>query len=79
MDSNSIPFLDLVTPHVEMEEQLVSLFRNSLHRAEFIGGKPVKDFEDAFAEFCDAEHCVGVGSGTDALRFALYCGGSLCG
>jgi len=32
-------------------------------------------FESAFAEFCGTRHCVGVSSGTDALRFALLaCG-----
>ncbi len=71
MDRTNVPFLDLVTPHVEMEEDLVALFRTALHSAGFIGGQPVQDFEKAFAGFCDAKHCVGVGSGTDALRFAL--------
>ena len=41
MDHIDVPFLDLVTPHVEMEEQLVAVFRNALHTAGFIGGKPV--------------------------------------
>ena len=75
MDHIDVPFLDLVTPHVEMEEELVALFRTALHSAAFIGGKPVQDFEDAFAKFCDVDHCVGVGSGTDALRFALIAAG----
>ena len=75
MDRIDVPFLDLVTPHVEMEEQLISIFRNALHTAGFIGGKPVQDFEESFAKFCDVEHCVGVGSGTDALRFALIAAG----
>jgi len=66
-----VPFLDLVRPHMEMEEELVAVFRKALRTAGFIGGKPVQDFEAAFATFCDVEHCVGVGSGTDALRFAL--------
>ena len=39
MDRINVPFLDLVTPHVEMEEQLVSIFRNALHTAGFIGGE----------------------------------------
>jgi len=75
MSGTHIPFLDLVTPHVEMEEELVTVFRNALHRASFIGGKAVEDFERSFAEFCDVSHCVGVGSGTDALRFALIAAG----
>jgi dTDP-4-amino-4,6-dideoxygalactose transaminase len=35
----------------------------------------VEEFEHDFARFCDARHCVGVGSGTDALRFALLAAG----
>ena len=79
MDRTEVPFLDLVTPHVEMEEQLVSVFRNALQTAGFIGGKPVQEFEDAFAQFCEMEYCVGVGSGTDALRFALTASGVSAG
>ena len=75
MDRIDVPFLDLVTPHMEMEEQLTAVFRNALHTAGFIGGKPVQDFEDAFAKFCEVGHCVGVSSGTDALRFALTAAG----
>ena len=32
-------------------------------------------FETAFAEFCGTQHCIGVSSGTDALRFALLAAG----
>ena len=46
MARTDVPFLDLVTPHVEMEEQLVSVFRTALRTAGFIGGKPVQDFEE---------------------------------
>ena len=74
-ETTPIPFLDLVTPHVEMEQELVGAFRNCLRSASFVGGSPVQEFETAFAGFCRAEHCVGVNSGTDALRFALMaCG-----
>jgi dTDP-4-amino-4,6-dideoxygalactose transaminase len=75
MEHIDVPFLDLVTPHLEMEEQLISVFRKALHSAGFIGGTPVQQFEEAFAQFCDVEHCVGAGSGTDALRFALTAAG----
>lgn len=72
---NSIPFLDLVTPHVELEHELTDVFHKALRTAGFIGGPMVEDFEKAFAKFCDAEHAVAVNSGTDALRFALMaCG-----
>jgi len=34
-----IPFLDLVTPHVELEEELVSVFRRALKSAGFVGDR----------------------------------------
>ena len=73
--NGKIPFLDLITPHRELEEELVAVFRNALETAGFIGGPVVEDFEEDFAQFCDVEYCVGVGSGTDALRFALIAAG----
>jgi dTDP-4-amino-4,6-dideoxygalactose transaminase len=72
---NSIPFLDLVTPHVELEKELTSVFHRALHTAGFIGGPMVEEFEESFAAFCDANHSIAVSSGTDALRFAIMaCG-----
>src|SRR6266496_1529947 len=70
-----IPFLDLVTPHRELEEELVALFRDCIRNAHFIGGKIVEDFEKQFAQFCDTRYAVGLGSGTDAVRFALMAAG----
>src|SRR5882762_6004955 len=76
MNSNGkVPFLDLQTPHRELEEELVSVFRTTLNTAGFVGGPMVEDFEREFATFCDVAHCIGVGSGTDALRFALIAAG----
>jgi dTDP-4-amino-4,6-dideoxygalactose transaminase len=74
-NSNEIPFLDLVTPHRELEEELTGVFRQALRTAGFIGGPMVEEFERAFASFCGIGHAVGLNSGTDALRFALMaCG-----
>ena len=75
MISNSVPFLDLITPHVELEQELNAVFHKVLHSAGFIGGPMVEEFEKAFAAFCSSEHSIAVSSGTDALRFALIaCG-----
>ena len=70
-----IPFLDLITPHVELEQELTAVFQKALRTAGFIGGPMLEEFEKSFAEFCDTKYAVGVSSGTDALRFALMaCG-----
>jgi len=72
---SNIPFLDLVTPHVELEQELTEAFRKTIRTAGFIGGAMVEDFEKAFASFCDAQCSVALNSGTDALRFALIAAG----
>jgi dTDP-4-amino-4,6-dideoxygalactose transaminase len=74
-ETNKIPFLDLVTPHSEIREELLSTFNSVLDTAGFIGGPIVEAFEREFAAFCGARQCIGVGSGTDALRFALMAAG----
>ena len=75
MSVTSIPFLDLVTPHLELEQELTAVFQQAIRTAGFIGGPMVENFEKAFAAFCETEHSVAVNSGTDALRFALMAAG----
>jgi dTDP-4-amino-4,6-dideoxygalactose transaminase len=73
--SQNIPFLDLVTPHVELEHELTAVFQQAIRTAGFIGGPMVENFEKEFATFCHTERAVAVNSGTDALRFALMAAG----
>jgi dTDP-4-amino-4,6-dideoxygalactose transaminase len=75
VETNRIPFLDLVTPHKELKDELAAVFEHALVTAGFIGGPMVEDFERTFAKYCQTQHCIGVGSGTDALRFALIAAG----
>jgi dTDP-4-amino-4,6-dideoxygalactose transaminase len=73
--SNNVPFLDLVAPHMELEQELTGVFHRALHSAGFIGGPMVENFEDAFAVFCGTSYSIAVSNGTDALRFAIMaCG-----
>jgi dTDP-4-amino-4,6-dideoxygalactose transaminase len=70
-NNTSVPFLDLVTPHRELEAELLDVVKKAFQNAGFIGGPMVESFEKEFAAFCDSKYCVGVNSGTDALRFAF--------
>src|ERR1700756_1786650 len=70
-----IAFLDLVTLHKELEPELLSTLKETLQTAGFVGGPKVEEFERDFAKFCDVPYCVGVASGTDAVRFALTSAG----
>jgi dTDP-4-amino-4,6-dideoxygalactose transaminase len=69
--TTKVPFLDLVTPHQELKAELMQVVEKALGNAGFIGGPMVEEFESDFAKFCDTKYCVGVNSGTDALRFAF--------
>src|SRR5262245_54527104 len=73
--TTKVPFLDLVTPHQELKSELLQVVEKALGNAGFIGGPMVEDFERDFAKFCDTKYCVGVNSGTDALRFAFMAAG----
>ena len=73
--SQNIPFLDLVTPHVELEQELTAVFQQAIRTAGFIGGAMVENFEKEFAAFCHTGRAVAVNSGTDAVRFALMAAG----
>jgi dTDP-4-amino-4,6-dideoxygalactose transaminase len=74
-NNGKIPFLDLATLHQELEAELVPVFQKVLRTAGFVGGPMVEDFEREFAAFTGATHCVGLASGTDAVRFALMAAG----
>src|SRR2546422_1651726 len=75
MSRDKIPFLDLVPVHRELRGELRSVFEAALGSAGFVGGAMVQDFECDFAAFCESQFCVGMASGTDALRLALVAAG----
>lgn len=57
--------------HDEVRADIERGWAQILDTSAFIGGAAVADFEKAFAAYCEVPHCVGVGSGTDAVRIAL--------
>lgn len=77
--TDNIPFVDLITPHRELEDKLIAVFRQALLTGSFVGGAMVQQFEEEFASFCQTQYCIGAGSGTDALRFALIAAGVQAG
>ena len=75
MNTGQIPFLDLVTVHRELRGELRAVLEAALDTAGFIGGPLVREFEREFAELCESRFCVGMASGTDAVRLALVAAG----
>jgi len=71
----NIPFLDLKAQYKQIEHEVVPMITDAMQNGMFIGGPQVAAFECEFADFCNTDYCVGVNSGTDALRFALMAKG----
>jgi dTDP-4-amino-4,6-dideoxygalactose transaminase len=67
----TVPFLDLKAAYEELKPEVDAAVNRTLQSGWYIGGPEVEAFEAAFAHFCAAEHCVGVGNGLDALHLAL--------
>lgn len=67
----NVPFCDVSIDSVENKEELMTGITDILQRSDFISGKSVQQFEDAFATYIGTKHCVGVANGTDALEIAI--------
>jgi len=67
----TIPLVDLKAQHAEVAADVQEAFAGVLGATNFILGKPVAEFETAFASFSKVAHCIGVANGTDALEIAL--------
>jgi dTDP-4-amino-4,6-dideoxygalactose transaminase len=67
----SIPFLDLSAAYRELQSEIDSAVARSLASGLYIGGPEVEAFEQEFAAYTAAQHCVGLANGLDALHLAL--------
>jgi dTDP-3-amino-3,4,6-trideoxy-alpha-D-glucose transaminase len=73
--AGDVPFVDLRREHAAITGELQDAFDRVLGSSAFILGEEVAAFEDEFAAYCGARHCVGVASGTAALTLALMAAG----
>ena len=71
ISQKAVPLVDLKAQYRSIRHELHSAVDAVLSNCNFILGKPVNDFEEAFARFVHAKYGVGVSSGLDALRLAL--------
>ena len=65
-----IDFCDLSLPQAT-EESIWKKCRNLVRQNGYVLSKEVDDFENDFARFCEANHCLGVATGCDALMWAM--------
>ncbi|MBI1804484.1 MAG: DegT/DnrJ/EryC1/StrS family aminotransferase [Ignavibacteriae bacterium] len=67
-----VPLADLHAQYLTIKPEIDAAIQRVIDRSQFILGKAVSDFEQAFADAHQVKHCVAVGSGTDALHLALW-------
>ncbi len=67
-----IPFADLPGQYRELKTEIDGAIREVLETGAYIQGEPVRRFEAEFASAHESDHCVAVGSGTDALHLGLW-------
>ncbi len=70
-----IPFLDLEVAHRGIREELVAAVAGVAAGGWYVLGEEVEAFEEEFAAYCGARHCIGVGNGLDAIYLLLQAAG----
>jgi dTDP-4-amino-4,6-dideoxygalactose transaminase len=66
-----VPFLDLRAQVAPLRAELDAAMASVVDQTAFVLSDHLSRFEQAFASFCGAGHCVGVDSGTQALHLIL--------
>jgi len=67
----NVPFLDVRAAYLELGSEIDAAVARVLDSGCYILGPEVEAFEDRFAAYVGAKHCVGVASGLDALHLTL--------
>lgn len=66
-----VPFADLKPQYQEIKAEIDSAISNVIANTSFIGGKPVKEFEQALAKSFGRQFACGVANGTAAIAMTL--------
>ena len=71
MVTPQIPVNSLLRHVAPLREQLTAAAAEVIGSGYFVLGPGVAAFEQAFADYCGARHCIGLANGTDALELSL--------
>lgn len=71
MKTVTIPVCDMRQQYLDVAHEIEAVTKEVLSGGTYILGNKVRAFEQAMSQLLSGRHCVGVGSGTDALELAL--------
>lgn len=66
-----IPLFDLSSQYKQLKNEIDKTIKETLFSGSYILGKKVREFENKFAHYLGTKFCVGVASGTDALKISI--------
>ncbi|MGO9585228.1 MAG: DegT/DnrJ/EryC1/StrS family aminotransferase [Limisphaerales bacterium] len=66
-----VPFLELKPAYDELRDELDAAYHRVMNSGWYLLGNEIESFEAGFARYCEAQHCVAVGNGLDALHLIL--------
>jgi dTDP-4-amino-4,6-dideoxygalactose transaminase len=71
MSEIKVPFNDFKAPYQELKAELDEAYHRFMESGWLVLGKETSAFEEEYAAYCEAAHCVGVSNGLEALHLAL--------
>lgn len=66
-----VPFLNLKSSYLEIQEELDRELLNFYKNGQYVGGARLHAFENNFSTYVEAESCVGLANGLEALELSL--------
>ena len=66
-----VPFVDLKAQYASIKDEIDAAVLKVMGETAFVAGRYASAFEDEFAAYIGAEHCIAVANGTDAIEIGL--------
>jgi dTDP-4-amino-4,6-dideoxygalactose transaminase len=71
----TVPYYDLKEQYAALRSEILDAIDRTCRNSAFSLGDEVASFENEFASYCEARHCIALNSGTSALHLALLAAG----
>lgn len=65
------PFLDLKIINEKYQQEIEQAVLRVLRSGWYVLGEEVHSFENAYAQYCGSDYCIGTGNGLDAIKLIL--------
>src|SRR5580692_6984079 len=66
-----VPFFEVKPGYEELRDEFDAAYHRVMDSGSYLLGKELEQFEREFAAYCQADYCVGVGNGLEAIHLIL--------